>query len=168
MHWATENLYTDWRKVIYTDESSFWLSNPLTHTWCTTANRMVVLTVKLPQKLHVYGAFYERGFGTLIVFTGILTAERMCSLYQRALLTTANKFYGIGNRDWLLLEDNDPKHKNHLCTAWKERHEIHQMIWPPQSPDCNPIENDWSLIKARLRGKTFRNVKQLSAFIRRQ
>lgn len=168
MRWAIENSQTDWSKVIYTDESSFWLSNPLTHTWCTAENRLIARTVKHPQKLHLYGAFCERGFGTLVIFTRILTAERMCDLYQKALLTTANKYYGTGNRDWLLLEDNDPKHKSRLCTQWKERHDVHEMFWPPQSPDCNPIENVWALLKARLKGKTFRSLTHLGNFLKRQ
>lgn len=77
------------------------------------------------------------------------------------------KFYGNDNSNWLLLEDNDPKHKSRLCNSWKEENGIQQMNWP-QSPDCNPIENFWAFIKARLRGKTFRNLKKLSTFIRRQ
>lgn len=168
MNWATENLTTDWSKVVYTDESSFWISNPLTHTWCRRQNRMVVRTVKHPQKVHVYGAFCEAGFGKLTVFTGILNAERMNQLYKSTLLPTARKFFGTDNSEWLLLEDNDPKHKSRLCNAWKEENGIEQMVWPPQSPDCNPIENVWSIIKARLKGKHFRNIQQLSSFITRQ
>lgn len=168
MHWATENSHTDWSKVIYTDESSFWLANPLSHAWSTAQNRTVVRTIKHPQKVHVYGAFCESGFGKLTVFTGNLNAVRMCDLYKSTLLPTAKKFYGNNNSDWLLLEDNDPKHKSRLCNAWKEENDIHQMEWPPQSPDCNPIENVWAIIKARLCGKIFRNLKQLTNFIQRQ
>ena len=168
MRWGTENVHTDWGRVIFTDESSFLFSNPLTHPWCTADNRIVARTTKHPQKIHVYGAFCERGFGTLAVFTGILNAERMCNFYQRVLLITANKFYGTRNRDGLLLEDNDPKHRSRLCTWKYHQHGIQQMEWPPQSPDCNPIENVWSLMKARLKGKTFKNMKQFGAFLQRQ
>lgn len=168
LRWANENLTTDWSKVVYTDESSFWLSNPLTHTWSTPTNRTVVRTIKHPQKVHVYGAFCEAGFGKLTVFTGNLNAVRMNELYKSTLLPTAKKYYGNDNSKWLLLEDNDPKHKSRLCTAWKEEKGIEQMDWPPQSPDCNPIENVWAIIKARLKGKKFNNTKQLSSFIIRQ
>lgn len=168
LRWATENLTTNWSQVIYTDESSFWLSNPLTHTWSTAKNRTVVRTVKHSAKVHVYGAFCEAGFGKLTVFTGNLNAQRMCELYKSTLLPTARKFYGADNSNWLLLEDNDPKHKSRLCNAWKEENGIEQMVWPPQSPDCNPIENVWSIIKQRLKGKRIRTTKELSAFLRRQ
>jgi transposase len=168
MRWATENLTTDWSKVMYTDESSFWLSNSLTHTWSTAKNRTVVRTVKHPLKVHVYGAFCEAGFGKLTVFTGNLNAARMLELYKSTLLPTAKKFYGNDNSNWQLLEDNDPKHKSRLCTAWKDENDIHQMVWPPQSPDCNPIENVWAIIKGRLKGKRIRTTRQLSSFIQRQ
>lgn len=168
MRWATENLHTDWSKVVYTDESSFWLANPLSRAWSKATNRPVVRTIKHPQKVHVYGAFCESGFGKLTLFTGILNAVRMRELYRTTLLPSAKKFYGNDNSNWLLLEDNDPKHKSRLCNAWKEENGIRQMEWPPQSPDCNPIENVWAIIKARLRGKIFRNLPQLSRFIQHQ
>lgn len=168
MQWATENLTTDWNSVIYTDESSFWLSNPLTRAWCRANKRPVVRTIKHPQKVHVYGAFCSKGFGKLTVFTGILNKERMCQLYKSTLLPTAKKYYGNDNSKWLLLEDNDPKHKSGLCNAWKDKNGIEQMNWPPQSPDCNPIENVWALLKARLKGKSFRSLKDLTRFLHRQ
>lgn len=168
LKWANENLNTDWSKVIYTDESSFWLSNPLSHSWCSSSNRTVVRTIKHPQKVHVYGAFCESGFGSLTIFTGNLNAARMVQLYRSTLLPTARKYYGGDKSKWLLLEDNDPKHKSRLCSDWKDENDIEQMVWPPQSPDCNPIENVWSIIKSRLRGKSFNNIKQLSSYIKRQ
>lgn len=72
VRWANENLTTDWSKAIFTDESSFWRSNPLTHSRCTRENRTVERTIKHPQKVHVYGGFCEAGFGKMTVFTGIL------------------------------------------------------------------------------------------------
>lgn len=168
IRWATENLHTDWSKIIYTAEYTFWLSNILAHTGCRRGNRTVMRTVKHPQKLHVYGAFCERGFGTFIIFTGVLNTERMCNLYRRTLLTTANKFYGTGNRDWQLLENNDSIHKSRRCTEWKDQHGINQMEWLPQAPDCNPTENVWAILDARLKSKSFRNLKQLGAFVKRQ
>lgn len=168
LRWATDNLTTDWTKVICTDEASFWLSNPLTHTWSSAGNRTVVRTVKHSQKVHVYGCFCEAGFGKLTVFTGLLNKERMLKLYKSTLPPFAKKFYGNDNSNWMLLEDNDPKHKSGLCNTWKRENDIEQMIWPPQSPDCNPIENVWSLMKARLKGNRLRTTQQLTSFLKRQ
>uniref|UniRef100_A0AAZ3PCK6 Apoptosis regulator Bcl-2 family BH4 domain-containing protein n=1 Tax=Oncorhynchus tshawytscha TaxID=74940 RepID=A0AAZ3PCK6_ONCTS len=40
--------------------------------------------------------------------------------------------------------DNDPKHTSRLCKGYLTKKEsdgmLHQMTWPPQSPDLNPIE----------------------------
>lgn len=120
-HWATENLDTDWKHVIYTVESSFWLANPLTHSWCRATNRPVVHTIKHPQKVHVYGAFCEKGFGKLTVFTGNLNVVRMNQLYKSTLLPTADKFYGKRNRKWPLLEDNVARTQKSSVHSVEER-----------------------------------------------
>jgi len=62
------------------------------------------------------------------------------------------------NENWLLQENNDPKHRS-LCTAWKQENDV--LDWPSQSPDANPIENVWALMKFKLRGKKIWTVKQL-------
>ena len=32
----------------------------------------------------------------------------MCNIYEKDLLASANGFFGDGNLDWILQEDNDP------------------------------------------------------------
>ena len=76
-------------------------------------------TVQHPIKIHVWGCFSLRGFGCLELFTENLKAQKMLQSYEHDLLSSAGKVFGANNKDWILQEDNDPKHRSHLCTSWK-------------------------------------------------
>ncbi|POM73555.1 Transposase [Phytophthora palmivora] len=41
------------------------------------------------------------------------------------------------------------------------------MVWPPRSPDCNAIENVWSVLAARVyaHGRQYRTIDQLEGAI---
>ncbi|KAG6604479.1 putative retroelement [Phytophthora cinnamomi] len=41
------------------------------------------------------------------------------------------------------------------------------MVWPARSPDCNPIENVWSAMAAKVyaHGRQYHNVADLEAAI---
>lgn len=75
------------------------------------------------------------------LFTYNLNAKKMLGIYDKALLSSAERWFINKNEDWILQENNDPKHRSKLCTEWKEQSGIVTLDWPSQSPDANLIEN---------------------------
>lgn len=70
----------------------------------------------------------------------------------------------IDNKPWLLQEDGDPSHgmqKNGLAQEYKKAHNIQNLVHPAQSPDLNPIEGIWCIIKQRLRRRVFDSEEEM-------
>ena len=57
--------------------------------------------------------------------------------------------------------DNDPKHKSKVVSEWINEKRIKVLEWPAQSPDLNPIENMWSIMKHHLGKINCTNKKML-------
>lgn len=68
-------------------------------------------------------------------------------VYREILDEYLSQIYSPGD---IFMHDNAPIHTAHIIRDWIIENGINVMIWPPYSPDLNPIENLWALLKKEL------------------
>ena len=69
--------------------------------------RVLKQRAKHPIKVHIWGGISTRGATKLVMFTGIMNAQRLAAILEAGLLPFIRERFCDGHR---LYQDNDPKH----------------------------------------------------------
>ena len=71
--------------------------------------------------------------------------------------------------EWTLQMDNDPKHQSNIVQMCLREKAVHILAnWPPNSPDLNPIENLWAILKVNVSKKYPKNIHDLELNIKNE
>ncbi len=63
-------------------------------------------------------------------------------------------------------QDLAPAHTAKSTKSWLNDHGVGVLDWPANSPDLNPIENLWSIVKRKMRNKRPKNADELKATVK--
>lgn len=114
-----------------------------------------------------WGCMTDSGVGELFVCEGRMDSSKYINVLETALLPSFTKLFGDTNMDSdKFQQDNAPCHKSARTMTWFRENSIELLDWPAQSPDLNPIEHLWGLLKRRVRRHTINNREELKRYLR--
>lgn len=166
LQWAIRHQQWDfeqWKRVLWTDEASF-----------TTGGFGVIYVTRRPEekyepscllpKFRGYSSWMAHGCisgttkGPLVVCEkawGKVTAAVYSEHILPGVYSHIHEMKHIGGYfRAILMEDNASVHTARLTQAVHSQYNLNRMTWPANSPDLNPIENVWRLLKYRI-GRRF-------------
>ena len=96
-----------------------------------------------------WGCFSKLGLGPLVALQGTMNAQNYVELLRDTVLPELS----AAGRPMTFMQDNAPCHKARVVMNFLAENTIETLDWPPQSPDMNPIQNLWAIIKQKRQKK---------------
>ena len=117
---------------------------------------------KLSKKVNAWRAISTKGKVNLYLLINNLKKEE----YVKILSDNLKDLREIGGKNILFQCDNDPKHKSKLALEFYSKNKFDRLELPPYSPDLNPIENVWGIVKQQVNKCDLSKISEVKAKVK--
>ncbi len=172
LNWTKKKNWTvaQWSKVLFSDESKFYISfgNQGPRVWRKGGEAhspsLLKSSVKFPQSVMIWGAMSSAGVGPLCFLKTNVTAPIYQEILEHFMLPSADQL--LKDADFIFQQDLAPAHTAKSTKSWLNDHGVGELDWPANSPDLNPIENIWDIVKRKMRNKRQINADELKTAVK--
>jgi transposase len=160
-NWTSE----DWSKVCWSDESHFEILGEKSQVvyrrpWEKYDEDCISGRVKHPDKVMVWSVISGKGTGRLYPVEGMMRQDQYRHVLENRLLPQAQEWFPDSN--FIFMQDSAPCHTAKSVMAYLREKRVQVLEWPGNSPDLNPIENLWDIVKRRIcKGETITTTRRL-------
>ena len=160
-NWTEE----DWDKVIFSDESTFViLEDKSEHVRRRPGEELLPeclkSTVKHPTFAMVWSCISSKGLGHLYIVKGTMRQDQYKMVLEKKLKKQIEEWFPTGT-GFTFMHDGAPCHTAKSVSQYLASENIPVLSWPGNSPDLNPIENVWAIVKRRMAQKHITSKDQL-------
>lgn len=170
----------DWWHVIFSDETSVEIGKQSRQikVWRHEGERYKAECLRPSfssgrRSVMVWGCFFGQMKGPLVFFDEYRGPKEKITkkIYQKVLQDHLVPFYNavrpMLGENAVFQQDNAPVHR---VAKWLKQQKIRKMDWPSRSPDLNPIENIWKIMKDNIQKRQDfpRNVNDLKTALKEE
>jgi transposase len=160
-----------WARVFFSDETNFYLGHPgrsYVRRPVGEAHdpKYMRQEAQLHGKVSLWGCLCAEGLGHAELYAGSLDSTRHRDILRHSLIKSFRQFYPAG--PWVFQQDNVRFHTTPETVTFLHERGVTLLEWPPWSPDLNPIENLWNVLKARVYARFPQTMEEMEAVIREE